>query len=241
MTTSNTLTISADNGGSFNAYCTMPEGNGPFPAVIVIQEIFGVTDELKAKCDALAQDGYIAVCPDLFWRQEPGVVLDQSEEGWAKAMSLLNGFQVDYGVDDLKSTLMAVRAHHHCNGKVGTVGYCLGGRLAYLMATRSNADCNVGYYGVTIESYLNESNNISTPLMLHIAEEDSYAPKEAQAEIKRGLELNPHVTIHSYAGADHAFARVGGDHYDEKAATLANSRTASFFAQYLKGQKQQAA
>lgn len=239
--TSNSLTITADNGGTFDAYIARPNGNGPFPAIIVIQEIFGVNADLRTKCDDFAKQGYIAVSPDLFWRQEPGVQLtDQTDEEWAKAKSLLQGFHVDFGVEDLKATLMAVRTLHDCNGKVGTVGYCLGGRLAYLMATRSNADGNIGYYGVTLESYLNESNNIQAPLMLHIADQDSFSTPEARAEVKRGLELNPHVTIHSY-DADHAFARENGQHYDAASATLANQRTADFFAQTLKGEKRQAA
>ena len=232
-----TLTITADGGGSFEAYVARPEGLADgqrAPAVIVIQEIFGVNEGVRGKCDWLAEQGFLAIAPDLFWRQESGVDLDPRDEKQLQhGFALMQGFNIDYGVDDLRATLTALATHHDCNGRIGAVGYCLGGRLAYLMATRTNVAASVGYYGVTIESYLNESNNIHAPLLLHIAEADKFVPPPAQAEIKRGLSLNPHVTIHSYSGMDHAFTRVGGENYDAEAAKLADGRTIEFFRKNL--------
>jgi carboxymethylenebutenolidase len=223
--------ITTHDGQTFDAYCAKPNTpNGA--AVIVIQEIFGVNAEVRKKCDLWAENGYLALAPDLFWRQERGIdITPRTQADWDKAMGLLRGFDVDAGVADLKSTLATARALGA--RAVGTVGYCLGGRMAYLMATRSDADANVGYYGVTIENYLDESTNIKAPLMLHIAEEDSYVSKEAQEHIKSVLGKNTYTAIYSYAGANHAFSRLGGDHYDETAATLANGRTADFFAKHL--------
>ncbi len=233
------LTITAAEGangeltGSFDAYVAMPDGattDSKHPAVIVIQEVFGVNENVRKKCDWLASQGYMAVAPDLFWRTEPGIDLDpRVEEQMQRGFTLLQSFEIDLAMEDLKATLLAVTTHHNCTGKVGTVGYCLGGRLAYLMATRSNTACNVSYYGVTIESYLNESNNIHTPLLMHIAADDKFVPPAAQQEITRGLSMNPHVTIHSYAGVDHAFTREGGDHYNAEAAKIADQRTLDFF------------
>ncbi len=220
--------------GSFSAYRATP-ASGSGPGLLVIQEIFGVNHVMRDLCDGYAAQGYVAVCPDLFWRQEPGIqITDQSEEEWQQAFKLYQGFDEAKGVEDLKATLTHMRDDSAVTGKVGTVGYCLGGKLAYLMATRSDADANVGFYGVGIEGALDEAKSISNPLMLHIAEKDGFCPAEAQQAIHQALDGHPKVTIHDYAGCDHAFARVGGAHYDKAAADSANQRSADFFAQHLK-------
>ncbi|MEO3434907.1 dienelactone hydrolase family protein [Inquilinus sp. CAU 1745] len=225
--------IDAADGGQFSAYLAAPEGDEG-PGVVVIQEIFGVNKVMRDTCDALAKQGYFAICPDLFWRQEPGVdITDQSKEEWDKAFSLMQGFDIDKGVQDLAVTLAHLRENPGCNGRVGAVGFCLGGRLAYLMATRTDVDCSVGYYGVSLETMLDEAGNIRKPLMLHVAEKDKFSSPEARARIEAALGDLPKVTLHSYPGMDHAFARVGGEHYDAEAAELANRRTAEFFKSNL--------
>lgn len=223
---SQSITIQAHDGGSFEAYVARPAGTGPFPVVLVIQEIFGVNAFLRGICDNLAKEGYVAICPDLFWRQEPGIQLtDRTEEEWKRAFELYNGFDVDLGIEDLKSTLAAARVLEGTNGKVGTIGYCLGGKLAFLMATRSDADANVSYYGVGLDELLGEAGNISKPLLMHIAEKDKFVPPEAQKKILDALLNKPGITLHVYQGVDHAFARVGGEHYDAPMAETANDRT----------------
>jgi len=223
------ITISAKDGGRFSAYLAKPE-SGTGPGIVLIQEIFGVNAVMRAIADELAEQGFFVACPDLFWRQEPGVqISDKTQEEWDKAFKLMQGFDLDKGIDDLASTLAHLRQQNGCSGRVGAVGYCLGGQLAYLMACRTSSDASVGYYGVMIQNFLEESANIKKPLMLHIAEEDGFVPKEDQAKIKEGLKSNRQVTIHSYPGCDHAFARVGGQHYDKDAAALANKRTIDFF------------
>ncbi|MDJ0950044.1 MAG: dienelactone hydrolase family protein [Alphaproteobacteria bacterium] len=224
------VTIAAGDGGSFSAYLA---GDGG-PGILICQEIFGVNHVMRDLADGFAAQGYLAICPDLFWRQEPGIqITDKTDEEWARAFELYQGFDEAKGVDDLIATLAHLRGVDGCSGKVGTVGYCLGGKLAYLMATRSDADCNVGYYGVGIEAAVEEAGNISKPLLLHVAEEDEFVPKDAQQKVHAALDGNPHVTIHDYAGMDHAFARVGGAHYDQDQADLANGRTAAFFKEHL--------
>lgn len=221
-----TITIGAHDGGSFSAYVARPRGNGPFPAVVVIQEIFGVNGVMRGICDNLAKEGYIAICPDLFWRQEPGIdITDRTEEEWKRAFELFNGFNVDLGVEDLKSTLAAARKMDGSNGKAGTIGYCLGGKLAFLMAARSDADANVSYYGVGLDALLDEAGGITKPLLMHIAEKDKFVPPEAQKKILDALLNKPGITLHVYQGVDHAFARIGGEHYDGAMAETANDRT----------------
>jgi carboxymethylenebutenolidase len=227
------LTIRAADGGGFSGYLATPK-SGKGPGILVIQEIFGVNKVMRDIADGFAAQGYAALCPDLFWRQEPGIqITDRTKEEWARAFQLYQGFDEAKGVDDLKATLAHLRKLPACTGKVGAVGYCLGGKLAYLMATRSDAECSVGYYGVGIDKALDEAGKIARPLMLHIAEQDEYCPPAAQQAIKAALGKNARVTIHSYPGVDHAFARNGGEHYDKAAAESANKRTADFFKQHL--------
>ena len=223
----------AVRGGSFSAYVARPE-QSKAPAVVAIQEIFGVNAVMRQVCDDLAAKGFLAICPDLFWRLEPEVELtDKTQADWGKALDLMGRFDVDKGVEDIRATIDVIRRDPGCSGKVGAVGYCLGGRLAYLTATRTDSDASVGYYGVGIENYLGEAELLAGPLMLHIAGEDGFVPKDAQSRIVSALKDHPQVTIHTYAGRDHAFARPGGEHYDAEDAALANRRTDAFFKKHL--------
>lgn len=231
--TSETITLTVPD-GTFSAYVARPAAT-PAPAVVVIQEIFGVNQVMRDVADSLAAQGYLAVCPDLFWRIEPGIdITDQSEAEWKKAFELYNAFDVDKGVEDIGATIEAVRADPGCNGKVGAVGYCLGGLLAFLTSARTDSDATVAYYGVGIEKHLAAAEQIVHPLMLHIAEADGFVPPEAQALIIQALKDHPQIEIHTYPGRDHAFAREGGEHYDAGDARTANERTAAFLARNLK-------
>jgi carboxymethylenebutenolidase len=211
--------------GSFGAYLAVP-ATTPAPGLVVAQEIFGVNQVMRDICDWLAGEGYAACCPDIFWRIEPGIqITDQSEAEWQRAFELFGLFDVDKGVDDLKTTLAHLRGRPECTGKAGSIGYCLGGKLAFLMGTRTDADCNVSYYGVGLDELLGEAGNITKPLLMHVASQDQFLPPEAQEKIKAGLAGHPQVVLHVYDGQDHAFARVGGEHYDAAAAELANGRS----------------
>lgn len=230
-----TVTITAaDDSGTFSAFVVLPETNVPAPAVVVIQEIFGVNANMRSVCINLAKAGYIAICPDLFWRLEPDVQLDDRVDAdMQRAFGFFQKFNLDKGIEDLMSTLVFIRRDKNCNGKVGTLGYCLGGKLAYLMATRSDADCNVSYYGVDIDTFLGESAAIHKPLLMHIAENDKYVPIETQEKILHALNKNESVEMYVYPDVDHAFARVNGENYNQEAAHQANARTADFLATAL--------
>jgi len=224
-----------DGSGSFKAYVAKP-ASGTGPAVVAIQEIFGVNGGMRQISDDLAAQGYIAICPDLFWRQEPGVdITDKSKEEWDKAFSLMQGFDMDKGIEDIAATIDVVRAMNGCSGKVGAVGYCLGGRLAYMTAARTDIDASVSFYGVGIDTLLDEAPNIKKPLMMHLAEEDGFVDKDAQARMHKGLDGHPLVSLFDYAGVDHAFARPDGINWNGQAANLANGRTKEFFEKHLKG------
>ncbi len=227
--------IRSPDGGSFKAYIALP-GGGSGPGLVVIQEIFGVNRWLRGVVDAAAAQGYVATAPDLFWRLKPGIELDSDKEDeFKKGVGYLQRFDEAMGIEDLKATVAALRAHPACTGKVGALGYCIGGRLAYLMACRSDTDANAGYYGVNIQAALGEAANITKPLLLHIAENDKFVPRQAQLQIAGGLKNNRRVTIYSYPGADHGFARIGSHAFQKPAADLANARTAEFFRRALGG------
>ena len=229
---SETLTITTPD-GAFSAYVARPSATSA-PAVVVIQEIFGVNKVMRDICDDLAAQGFVAVCPDLFWRIEPGIdMTDQSDAEWKRAFELYNAFDVDAGVSDIAATIAAVRELPGVNGKVGAVGYCLGGLLAFLTATRTDADASVAYYGVGIEKHLAEAEKLARPLLMHLGEEDQFVPKEAQKLILDALKDHPQIEIHTYPGRDHAFARVGGAHYDAADAGTANARSLAFFKSNL--------
>jgi carboxymethylenebutenolidase len=224
----------ADGAGEFSAFVWEPKDQRPAGAVVVIQEIFGVNDALRATAANLAEMGFIAVAPDLFWRQEPGVDLtDKTEAEWKKAFALMNGFDQDKGVEDLKVALNAARMLPGSNGKAGTIGFCLGGRLAVMMATRSDADVNISYYGVGLDGLVPEFDNIEAPLLMHIAEKDEYCPPEVVEAVLDGAEDNEFIDAFVYPDVHHAFARVNGVHYDARAATIANGHSTELLAEVL--------
>jgi carboxymethylenebutenolidase len=227
------LKVKAED-GHFDAYVARPEA-ATAPAVVVIQEIFGVNADLRATCHELAAKGFVAVSPDLFWRSAPRIdmnTLDDAE--WKKGFALYQSFDFDRGVRDIAATLAAARVLNGVSGKVGVMGFCMGGLLTFLTAARQSVNAAVSYYGGGIEGYVAEGSKLKSPTMLHLAEEDEYMSKDAQAKIKSALGGNPLVVIHSYPGCSHAFARHKGAHYDAAAAKLANSRTQAFFEKNLR-------
>lgn len=230
----NQITIKAPDGGAFGAYVAFP-ARLPAPAVILIQEIFGVNREMREKCDAMAAQGYLAVCPDLFWRIEPGIDLtDREPAQLERAFRLFGEFDQVLGLADLEATLAHVRGMAESAGPVGCAGFCLGGRLAYMMAARTGIDAAVSYYGVGLGGLLGEAGNITVPLLLHIAGADAFVPPEEQKQIEDAMRDHPAAEVYVYPGMEHAFARGGGIHYNEAAARLAADRTAGFLAAHLK-------
>ena len=220
-----TVSIEAvDGAGAFNAYVAMPE-SATGPAVVVVQEIFGVNANMRSVAEWFAQEGFVAVVPDLFWRLEPGVELGYVDPDRTKAYDLMGRFDVASGIADIQTAINYARALPASNGKAGVVGYCLGGKMAYLSGCHTDADAAVGYYGVGLEHLLDRASHIQHPVMLHIAEEDMLCPEPAREAILQGLREHPQVACHVYAGVGHAFARVKGDHYDAAAADQANNRT----------------
>lgn len=230
MATVSIPTLEKDS--EFGAYVARP-GSTPKAAIIVIQEIFGVNTGIRQKCDKLAAEGYLALAPDLFWRLQPGIELDPDvEPEFHQALEWMGKFNQDAGIRDIQATIDFIREHEGIE-KVGCVGYCLGGRLAFMTAARTSIDASVGYYGVGIDGLLGEKEAIANPLMLHIPTEDGFVDKATQAAMHAGLDNHPRVTLHNYDGLDHGFATEIGKRRDERAANVADGRTSAFFAEHL--------
>src|ERR1700734_2576229 len=220
--------------GTFNAYIARPK-TLPAPTVVVLQELFGVNADVRKHCDELAEQGFLAVGPDLFWRQEPGVDLSvTSEVDWQHGLRLYQAYDRDAGARDIKDTINAVAKLPECTGKVAVLGYCLGGLMTFLTAVRYRVDAGVAYHGGDTEKYLGEVGGLHAPLLMHLAEEDEFISKPAQAAIKAALAGKPNATVYSYPGQNHAFSRHGGAHYNAEAAALAHERTYAFLHQQLR-------
>ncbi len=221
-----------DGEGSIPGYLATPAAAAK-AAIIVVPEIFGVNAGIRSKCDSWAALGYLALAPDIFWRFAPGVELDPDvPEQMQEAFGYFGQYDPQLGVKDIEAAIHWLKRERGVP-KVGLVGYCLGGRMAYMAATRTDIDASVGYYGVMIDQMLNESHAIANPLMLHIPTADHFVDAEAQQAIHNDLELHPKVTLHDYAGLDHGFAAEFGSRRDEAGAQLADERTRDFFARHL--------
>src|SRR5271167_2943941 len=173
--TSKTVSVTAADGGVFKAYLALPEG-GRGPGLVLLQEIFGVNRHLREVADRYAEEGYVTVVPDLFWRIQPGVELGYSEDDIKAAFDFYGHFDPDQAIKDVADTVRALRAMAECNGKVGAVGFCLGGMLAYLTAARCIIEAAVSYYSVGIEKRLNEAGAVRCPMVLHFGELDQFVP-----------------------------------------------------------------
>jgi len=221
-----------DGAESFTAYVARPDG-APRAAIVVIQEVFGINAGIRQKCDHLAEDGYLALAPDLFWRIEPGIELDPDIPAqMARGLDLFGRFDQDAGIQDIEATIHVARAEIE-GGKVGCVGYCLGGRLAYMTAARTDIDASVGYYAVGIDGLLGEKHAIAHPVLLHIAGADHFVTPDVQAKMHEGLDDHPKVILRDYPGEDHGFATELGERRSPAAADKADAATKAFFAEHL--------
>jgi carboxymethylenebutenolidase len=233
----NYVQIDAKGGGRFAGWLALPD-LPKAPGVVLVQYICGVNEPMRRIADRLASDGFVVLVPDLYWRIRPGVALNNdpsapSPDESTQALALNQQFDDEKGVADLRTSLDWLRTHPQCNGRAGVLGYCLGGRMAYLMAARSNSDANVGYYGVNIRKYLAEAARVSRPLMLHFAESDNICLPDERAEIIAALQSNSQVSMFLYEKMGHQFALSGGPSYDRPAGDLADMRSITFLRTHL--------
>jgi carboxymethylenebutenolidase len=208
------------------AYVARPAA-GEGPLLVVLQEIFGINAHVRALCDLYAAEGYVAVAPDLFWRQAPGVDIDPALPGaMQRALELLDSFDDAQAMDDLRATLDFAVTRLGCSGPAAAVGHCLGGRLALRALHDTSVQCAVSYYGVGLEALVAQPLPAGKAALLHVAQADGYTPPAVQDTIRR--HAVGAVKACFYPGCDHAFAREGGAHFDASAARMAYDRTLNF-------------
>src|ERR1700722_6315516 len=226
------IDIAARDGGTFKAYLTVP-ASGSGPGILLLQEIFGVNKSMREVADYYAEEGYVVLAPDLFWRLEPGIELGYSEADFGKAFGYYQRFDANQSIKDADDALKVLRARPECKGKVGALGFCLGGKLAYLVAARTNVDCAVSYYGVGIEADLAEAGDVKGPMVFHFAELDKYAPAEAREQIKGAFKGRSDIEFYLYPGCDHAFAAPERTSFNKPATLMAHSRSIALFRKVM--------
>ena len=231
------LDIDMPGGAAMSCYIVEADGARPRAALVILQEIFGVNADMRQTADAFAALGYDVAVPDLFWRQEPRVELDPSSAAdRERASTLMKGLDQNLALDDAAAALGRLGRSKRASGQLGAVGYCLGGKLAFLLATRAGIGAAVSYYGVGIHAALDRADGLQAPLLLHIAEKDELCPPPARAAIHAALGARPGVEIIDHPGVGHAFARRGGVGFDGHAADQADAATAAFLSRHLRGE-----
>ena len=218
------IDIAAKDGGTFKGYLALP-ASGSGPGILLLQEIFGVNKSMREVADYYAEEGYVVL--------EPGIELGYTEADFGKAMGYYQRFDANQSIKDAADALKVLRARPECKGKVGALGFCLGGKLAYLVAARTDVDCAVSYYGVGIEADLAEAGNIKVPMVFHFAELDRFAPAEAREQIKAAFKGRPDVESYLYPGCDHAFAAPERTSFNKPATLMAHSRSIALFRKVL--------
>jgi carboxymethylenebutenolidase len=226
------ISIDAPGGGSFQAYLSVPRP-GVGPGILLLQEIFGVNDYIRRIADEYADEGYVVIAPDLFWRLEPGLQLGYDDAGVKQAREYNQRFDVDQGVRDAGTVLDALRARPELRGKVAALGYCLGGRLAMLAAARLDVDAAISYYGVNLEAHLGEAPVVKCPILFHFPENDRYADANVREKVRAAFAAHDYFDFFVYRGADHAFSNPDRPAYDRISAQIARSRTIGMLRQWL--------
>ena len=228
------ITVTATDGGTFAAYFALP-AKTPAPGIVLLPEVFNTNDHIRAVVDGYAEDGFVVLAPDVYWREEAGNYLPYTDEGRTKAQSLRGQMDTDQFTSDLGDTVDALTAHEACTGKVGVMGFCLGGKFTYLSSVRHKISAAVSYYGVQIDEHLDEAENLNCPIVMHFAENDPHVPADTVAAIKTRMGDWNNVDVRIYPGTEHGFNRFGYEPYNETQAAIARDRTIAHFRKHLGG------
>jgi carboxymethylenebutenolidase len=236
MATNRSETITAPDGGAFTAHVSLPDG-GHGPGVLVIQEIFGVNEYIRDVCDRLANAGYVALAPDVFWRIQPGAQFDSSnQENIGPAVEFAGRYDPESGLSDLGAALAHLRSLGEVQGPVGVIGFCFGGTQAFRVAKHLDPTCAVSYYGSGTAQLLDDLDELTCPLMFHFGDNDPYLPMSDVDTIKAATAGRHNVIVHVHRGAGHAFDNRFAPHFSHPdSAAAAWQETLSFLFLHLGG------
>lgn len=236
MVTTGYESITALDGAALDAYRAVPDA-GYGPGIVLLQEVFGVNDTMRSLADELAGHGYLVLVPDMFWRLRRRFA-SRGESGMAEGSTLARRLDREEAVTDMTSTLAHLRAMPGCTGRVGAVGFCLGGTLAYLFGTSVRVggrgpDAVVSYYGPGVPELLDRAASLECPAMFHFGDRDPYLPADGIAAVEAAVANRPDVAVHHY-DAEHTFANSDAPSFhDPEAADIAWGRTLAFLDDVL--------
>lgn len=232
--TATSVRIPAKDGGSFEGWLSAP-ASGRHPGIVVLAEIYNANHWVRGVCDRYAAQGYVVLAPDLYWRQTPQRYLDYNPEDQQRGRALAAAMDLDLFVDDLAACANWLRQRPDCTGRVGTIGYCLGGNLVWVGLAGKAVDAGVAYYAVQMADHLHTAPAITAPIMMHFGSLDHRAPRDLYDRIEASLAGKPHASTFWYEGADHGFDRNGYPPFHPEASALAGRRTMEFLARHLGG------
>lgn len=226
------IELTAADGGTFAAYLAVPDVT-PAPGIVLLPEVFNTNAHIRSVVDGYAAAGFVVIAPDVYWREEPGQYLPYTDEGRAKAQALRAAMDTDQFANDLRDVGEILKNREDCTGKVGVMGFCLGGKFTYIGSVRTPFDAGVSYYGVQIDEHLDEADNLKCPILMHFASDDSHVPQETVDAIRARMGDWDNVDVHVYPGTEHGFNRYGYPSHNEAAAAIARDRTLAHFKAHL--------
>ena len=223
------IVLAREGARHFEAYLASPDG-GRKPAVLILSEMFGLNGPMQDFAQHYAARGHCTLVPDLFWRTTTPGGLGYDETGFALAWARIKDFDIDTAANDMRMAAEALRRQPSCNGKVVALGFCMGGRLAFVAAARSGVDAAIGLYGLNISQHLGEAAAIKVPTHLHYGDKDQHVPLAEIEAVANGVAANPKITIYRYPEAGHSFFNQVRPTYDAAAAALAATRIDALLA-----------
>jgi carboxymethylenebutenolidase len=222
------IDIAAEDGRSFAAYLAVPQ-RPRGPGLVVLPEMYNFNSAMREVADGYADDGFSVLAPDMYWRSEPGQFLEYTDANRPRARALYAALDRGHAVADVGRCLAALRQRTDANGKIAVVGFCMGGEIAALAGCRLPVDATVIYYGTRMEPHVPELARLTAPTVMHFSERDPHVPLATVEAIRAAVAALPHVAIHVYDGAEHAFARPHHAQFHAAATALARHRTQELF------------
>ena len=208
----------------FDGYLTKPGIDDPLPGIVIIPAIFGTDEDMIQLSDEWASDGFIVSVPDIFWRVLPGPTADH-----AVGRDRMGKFDLEQGMDDIEDVIADLKNRPECNGKVGMLGFCFGGRYVHLSAARRGIDAGAAFHGTAIGKNLEETSKITCPMSLHFGGVDPVVPMEEVNEIKAAYAGKSNVDIVVYEGAGHSFSMPSNQGHDADVAKASRDAALSLF------------